>query len=179
MFHKTVIITLPLYFLFKQKYSVKMLAIIVLLGTGIVAILPRFLAFAGEQDARYQLYSTQASGGELLTVFYILITVYFIFQRNKINEEYLSKYDVCLNMMLFGTLIYILVQLTGVYVEMTRFATYFQVSAIFIWEYIYRSINKMKTMLSFIFITGHLIYFYIFCSRMAALTPYAFNPNIF
>lgn len=178
MFHKTVIITLPLYFLFKQKYSTKILVIIVLLGIGIGAILPRFLTFAGELDTRYLLYSTQASGGELLTVFYILITIYFIFQRKNINKEYLPKYDVCLNMMLFGTLIYVLVQLTGMYVEITRFAAYFQVAAIFIWEYIYQSDTKPCAMFSFAFIVGHLVYFYIFCTRMAALTPYIFNQNI-
>ncbi len=179
MFHKTVVIALPLYYLFRMKYSTKMLVLIAIMGMVMGVLMPKFLAFAGTQEDRYMLYSTVASGGKLLTVFYILITSYFIFQRNKVNREYQSKYDVFLNMMCFGTLIYIVVQFSGVYVEMTRFAAYFQVAAIFLWDYIYASDCKPKLLYSFAIIIGHLIYYFIFCNRMASLTPYLFNPNIF
>ena len=179
MFHKTVIITLPLYFLFRQKYSPKMLVIIAVLGIGMGVALPRFLAFAGTHEARYELYSTQASGGEMLTVFYMLITAFFIIRRKKIDLEYLSKYDVFLNMMLFGTLIFMVVQVNNMYVELTRFAAYFQVASVFLWAYIYQSKTKPLTAFSVVIIVGHLLYFYIFCTRMAGLVPYLFNPTIF
>lgn len=179
MFHKTVIIALPLYYLFRLKYSIKVLIFISILGFCIGAILPKFLSFASTQEARYALYSTKASGGELLTFFYIFITAYFIFQRNYIDDKYMRKYDVFLNMMLFGTLIYIVVQLTEVYVEMTRFAAYFQVAAIFLWAYIFQSECRPKRIYSFVICIGHMIYYFIFCSKMAALTPYMFNPKIF
>lgn len=179
MFHKTVIITLPLYFLFRQKYSPKMLVIIAVLGIGMGAVLPSFLAFAGTHEARYELYSTQASGGEMLAVFYMLITVFFIIKRKKIDLEYLFKYDVFLNMMLFGTLIFMVVQVNNMYVELTRFAAYFQVASVFLWAYIYQSKTKPLTAFSVVIIVGHLLYFYIFCTRMAGLVPYSFNPTIF
>lgn len=179
MFHKTVIITLPLYFLFRQKYSPKMLVIIAVLGIGMGAALPSFLAFAGTHEARYELYSTQASGGEMLTVFYMLITAFFIIRRKKIDLEYLFKYDVFLNMMLFGTLIFMVVQVSNMYVELTRFAAYFQVASVFLWIYIYQSKTKPFTAFSVVIIVGHLLYFYIFCTRMAGLVPYSFNPTIF
>lgn len=179
MFHKTVVIALPLYFLFRQKYSPKMLVIIAVLGIGMGAALPTFLAFAGTHEARYELYSTQASGGEMLTVFYMLITAFFIIRRKKIDLEYLPKYDVFLSMMLFGTLIFMVVQVNNMYVELTRFAAYFQVASVFLWAYIYQSKTKPFAVFSVVIIVGHLLYFYIFCTRMAGLVPYSFNPTIF
>lgn len=179
LFHKTVIIALPLYFLFRLKYSIKMLMIISGIGVAIGMFLPSFLAYAGGIEARYALYSTQASGGELLTLFYVLVTAFFIFWRNRIDIIYLPKYDVFLNMMLFGTLIYVVVQVNGVYVEMTRFAAYFQVASVFLWAFIYQSkFKRPKDLFSLAIIVGHIIFYSIFCMRMANLTPYMFNPHL-
>lgn len=178
MFHKTVIIALPLYYLFRLRYSVKVLVLIIALGIIMGVMMPTFLAFASSQEDRYMLYTTQASGGEMLTLFYIFITIFFIIQRNNVDSKYLSKYDVFLNMMLFGTLIYVVVQILGVYVEMTRFASYFQVAAVFLWVYIYQSKARPKILYSFAIFIGHLVYYYIFCSKMAGLTPYMFNQSI-
>lgn len=179
MFHKTVIVALPLYFLFRMPYSPKMLGIIALLGIAIGVVLPSFLAYAGTLEYRYSFYSEYVGGAEMLTVFYILVTAFFIFWRRNIDEFYLRRYDIFLNMMLFGTLIYIIVQVKSVYVEMTRFAAYFQVAAIFLWSYIYSSERKPRSVFSAAIILGHLAYFYIFCSQMAGLVPYRFNEYIF
>lgn len=178
MFHKTVIIALPLYFLFRQRFCIKVCLIIVLLGYLIGMSLPAFFAYAGTLESRYLIYSTQASGGELLTVFYVIMSVFFIIWRSKVDQSYKRKYDVFLNMMLFGTLIYVIVQLSGVYVELTRFAAYFQVSAIFLWSFIYLSRKKPSPAFSLVIVVGHLLFYFIFCTRMASLVPYKFNPEI-
>lgn len=178
LFHKTVIIALPLYFLFKLHFSFKMLALIALVGATVGALLPNFLVFAATLEGRYVLYSTSADGGEMLTLFYVLITTFFIIRRGDIDKHYLNKYDVYLNMMLFGTMIYVVVQYYGAYIELTRFAAYFQVASIFLWSYIYRSKKKPRDIFSFAIIAGHLTFFYIFCSRMANLVPYITNPLI-
>ena len=178
LFHKTVIITLPLYFLFRLKFSVNMLVLVALVGALVGALLPWVLAYAATMEERYALYSTEASGGEMLTLFYVLITLFFILWRDNIDRQYLRKYDVYLNIMLFGTMIYLVVQYYGIYVELTRFAAYFQITSIFLWSYIYRSRKKPKNILSFSIVTGHLVFFYIFCSKMANLTPYMMNPQI-
>lgn len=178
LFHKTVIIAIPLYFLFRLKYSPKMLALIAIIGAGIGAVLPAFLSYAGTLEARYELYSSTAGGGEMLTLFYVLITGFFIYWRRKIDKGYLQRYDVYLNMMLFGTLIYVVVQIYGVYIELTRFAAYFQVACIFLWAFIFQSKKKPNPFFSVAIVIGHLLYYYIFCTRMAALTPYMFNSNL-
>lgn len=178
LFHKTVIIALPLFFLFRLQYSPRMLVLIGLIGAGIGAVLPAFLSYAGTLENRYVLYTTTAGGGEMLTLFYVLITVFFIYWRRKIDKGYLQRYDVYLNMMLFGTLIYVVVQIYGVYIELTRFAAYFQVACIFLWAFIYQSKKKPNSALSVTIIIGHLLFYYIFCSRMANLTPYMLNSNL-
>lgn len=177
-FHKTVIVALPLYFLFRMNYSVKILLLNALAGIIIGGSIQSFILYAAEIKQKYIIYQTEASGGELLTVFYIFISIFFIYWRRHIDIVKKRKYDVFLNMMIFGTLIYIVVQLTGVYVEMTRFAAYFQVAAIFLWSIIYQSKEKPTQTFSLLIVIGHLIYFTIFCTQMAALVPYKFNPEI-
>lgn len=178
LFHKTVVIAIPLYFLFRLPYSPKMLALIGLMGAAIGTALPTFLDYAGTIETRYNLYSTSTGGGELLTAFYIAITTFFIFWRQNIDHVYIRHYDAFLNMMLFGTLIYVVVQIYGVYIEFTRFAAYFQVASIFLWAFIYQSKKRPSSLLSVGVVVGHLLYYFIFCSRMANLTPYLFNPNL-
>lgn len=178
LFHKTVIIALPLYFIFRLGFSSRILLLVVILGIVIGALLPSFLSFAGTMEQRYEIYSTQTGGGKLLTIFYILITAFFIFWRKKIDLRFLQHYDVYLNMMLFGTLIFIEVQANGVYIEITRLAAYFQVAGIFLWLFVYQSEHKPSALFSSFFVLGHLLYYYIFCTRMANLTPYILNTNL-
>lgn len=178
-FHKTVIVALPLYFLFRLNYSAKILVLNAMVGLLIGSSLSTLFAYAGEINQRYLFYQTETSGGELLTVFYVMITTFFIMWRGRIDPGKKRKYDIFLNMMIFGTLIYIMVQLTGVYVEMTRFAAYFQVAAVFLWTLIYQSRKKPSQIFSMLIVIGHLIFFTIFCTRMAALVPYKFNPELF
>lgn len=178
-FHKTVIIALPLYYIFRQPFSIKVLVLNAAMGIGIGAVMPSFLLFASTQESRYALYSTQVGGGEMLTLFYVMVTIFFIYWRKKIDIEYLPKYDVFLNIMLFGTLIFVVVQIEGLYVEMMRFAAYFQVVSIFLWAYIYQSKTRPTSFFSLAIIAGHLAYYFIFCSKMANLVPYSFNPSVF
>ncbi len=179
LFHKTVIIAIPLYFVFRQKYSVKVLILTVFLGIGITALLPAFFSYAETLESRYRIYSTGARGGEMLAVFYVLISLFFIFWRKNVDPQFSRKYDYFLNMTLLGTLVYVIVQLSDIYVEMTRFAAYFQVAIIFLWGYIYQSKHRPSPIFSIFIVMGHLIFFYIFCTKMASLVPYTFNPEVF
>ena len=179
LFHKTVIVAMPLYFLFRLRFSAKYLLLIVVLGYVLGSLMPAFLSYASTIEHRYALYSLSGHGGEMLTLFYGLISVFFIYWRRYVDEDYLERYDVFLNMMIFGTLIYIVVQFNDLYIEMTRFAAYFQVASIFLWAFIYQSENRPREIYSAAIVLGHLVYFHIFCSRMANLVPYKLNPEVF
>lgn len=180
MFHKSVVIALPLYFLFRMKYSWKSIGLLVIAGVGISRILPSLLVSASSLEDRYILYAYgQATGGYMLTFFYVVLSLFFIFMRRKIPVRSLKSYDIYLQMLMCGSVIYLIVSLSGAYVELTRFAAYFQISSIFLFATVYNTNYKTISLpfLSLICI-GCLVFFYIFITSMAGLIPYEFNPNL-
>ena len=97
-------------------------------------------------------------------------------QRSKIQLKYLKKYDILLNMLIFGSLIYVVVTLSGLYGEVTRFAAYFQISVMILWAYLYKHrITPLSSLFWLITIIGHMGYFYIYLSKIGHIVPYVFN----
>lgn len=181
MFHKTVVVAIPMYFLFNMKYSVKTIAIMVLGSVALTSMLPVLLNYGASMEQRYQLYLEEShGGGEMLTVFYVAMAVYFIIQRKYIHTEFRRKYDTFLLMFISGSTIYLLVVLMGLYIEITRFAAYFQVAAIFLWPMILNNPNhRVTSTYRGIIILGHLGFMAIFLTRMANLVPYMLNSTLF
>lgn len=180
LFHKTVLIAIPLYFLFVMKYSWKSLSLVIVAAVLISNMLPSFLNSAAEMEGRYMLYSTvKATGGYLLTLFYVIMAVFFILMRKDIMKDHRKEYDIYLQMLICGSVIYVVVSLTGSYVELTRFAAYFQIASIFLFAKIYNSnIRVINPIFMGTICVGCLIFFYIFITTMAALVPYSFNQHL-
>lgn len=183
LFHKTIIIALPLYFLFTMKFSWKS-ALMIIVGVAVVtALMPRLIDYGTSLEDRYQLYvitDETAGRGLGLTAFYALLTVFFVWQRQYIDERLLCRYDVFLHMMICASIIFLVVSAMGLYVEVNRFAAYFQIAAIFLWAELFANPKrKLRWDIIAIFIIGHLIYFYIFTDRMAGLTPFEWNTTLF
>lgn len=181
MFHKTIVIALPLYYVFTLKYSIKSIAIVISGGLLVGYFLPALLTFGSTLEDRYALYvEGNASGGEMLTVFYVILAVFFILQRNKMKPQSLAYYDVYLHMLLVGSTIYLVVTLTQSYVELTRFAAYFQIASIFLWAMLMRERKtKLNPLIFAVAIIGHLGFFAIFLTKMANLVPYMWNPLLY
>lgn len=182
LFHKTVIITLPMYFLLKRKFSFKNLFILTLLFTLIIASTWNILSYLPESIAsRYSAYENRgSSGGVLLTVFYLIITSFFVFFRQFVSKRNLKIYDVYLNMTIINTLIYIIVYIAKLDVNLLRLSLYFSLGFVLIWPIIFREINvKLKPLLFIFFVLGHLSFYYIYLGKMASLTPYIFNQTLF
>lgn len=181
LFHKTIVIAIPLYFVFTMKYSIK--SLLLMIGGGLLVgfMLPNLLSFSSTLEDRYILYTVgSAVGGYMLTLFYIVLAVFFVIQRGQIKPRALPRYDVYLHMLITGSTIYLVVMLTRSYVELTRFAAYFQIASVFLWAMI---VKERQTPLSplvyMVAIAGHLGFFAIFLSRMANLTPYLLNSKLF
>lgn len=180
MFHKTILIMLPMYFILRMRYSWKSVSLIVILGFIIASALPGLIVSVSQIDEKYMLYaSMKATGGYLLTSFYILLTIFFMIMRTNVVKEKIKEYDIFLLMLICGSVIYLVVLLTGAYIEITRFAAYFQIASIFLFAKIFNS-NKhlvnigVMTMIC----VGCLIYFYIFVTTMADLIPYTVNKEL-
>lgn len=180
MFHKTIVVAIPLYFVFQIKYSWK--SMIIVIGGGLLVgyLLPTFLSYSSTLEDRYFLYTEgSATGGYMLTLFYLILVLFFILQRKSMKKEVLERYDIYLHMLLVGSAIYLVVSLTQSYVELTRFAAYFQISSIFLWAMLWRDRKTPLSPLVYVIaVLGHLGYFAIFLSKMANLTPYLLNESL-
>ncbi len=181
-FHKSVIIALPLYFLFRQKNTLLFVIQMVVSATIAVFFFGSFLDFGALLSDKYSVYKEiGTTGGRLLTLFYLLLCVFFIYYRSAISTCDRIAYDYFLNMLIFGSTIYIVVTFSGGYTEITRVAIYFQIALIFLWPILLRNIreSKIRFLFEITFLLGHIGYFYIFTTKMAGLVPYEINKNTF
>lgn len=182
LFHQTAIITLPVYFIVRRNFSISSLLILFLLSVAIFLSFNFLIAYGTTLESRYALFKTTQTSpaGTMLTLFYTLLSVFFIWFRQWIHGEELKKYDIFLNMMLLGTAVYLIVFFAHGYIELTRFAAYFQVASMFMWPIIFK--NTSKEYLGILigsFVILHLVFFYVFLGRIGDLTPYLFNQQLF
>lgn len=177
-FHKTVLVALPLYFVFNLKYS-NLTLFIIALGSIIVGFfLPTILSYSASMESRYSVYTEVEGGGTLFAVFYTLMAVFFVFQRSKIIEERRETYDKLLLMLVCGSMIYLIVTFSGVYGEVTRLALYFQVAIVFLWAELYENrVNKLGSSFWAGCILAHLVYFFLYLSRIGDIVPYVMNVS--
>jgi len=181
LFHKSVIFGIPLYFLFRQKFTKKLFLLLVIFALTLSSFFNMFLDFTDLFNLGYSSYQEiNVQGGAILTLVYFLLSIFYILMRSNINRIYLSKYDIFLNMFIFGTIIYMVVYFTGSYVEITRLAFYYLTSVIFIWPIILKIFkNETRLVSSSIFVITHLTFYYIFITKMGDLNPYLLNKSIF
>ncbi|MBP7051975.1 MAG: EpsG family protein [Phycisphaerae bacterium] len=140
LFHRTAILTLPLYFVFRRKCSFWYVAALMVGAGVVVCFLHVFLSLGVFINERYSMYAEmEATGGRWLTVFYVLLSVFFLLFKPAIMGEDRRAYDCFLNMLIFGTTVYVGVATSGAYVELTRFAFYFQVGSVFLWPLVFKS----------------------------------------
>lgn len=180
LFHRTVLIALPLYFMFTMKYSWKSVLLTITVAVLTSVMLPSLIDSASTIEARYAYYSNaEAKGGYMLTAFYVMLALFFVFMRGHVPKKERKEYDIYLQMLICGSVIYLVVSLSGAYVELTRFAAYFQVASIFLFAMVY---NAKKHLIPQPFMAairvGCLIFFYIFLTSMADLVPYSFNSTL-
>lgn len=181
LFHKTVIIALPLYFLFRQKNTQLYVAQMIGIATVTIIFFNTFLELGTLISDRYSVYSDiETTGGKKLTLFYLLLSGFFMYFKSVISTSDRKMYDIFLNMLILGSTVYIVVTFSGGYTEVTRLAIYFQIASIFLWPILYQNIraSSAKYLFYLAFVVGNIGYFYIFTNKMGELVPYKFNENI-
>jgi len=181
LFHKTVLITLPAYFLIRTKYSLKKitgsLVLSLVLISSWVFLIKLFPGFLSDHYLAY--IDRGATGGYLLTFFYFTMALFFIVIRKRISAKDKNLYDVYLNLTLFHTLIYVVIFISGEDISMLRLAHYFSFGFVLIWPIIFRNVNLFKSIFPrFVFVAVHLLFFYIYLSKMSSLVPYHLNPYL-
>lgn len=182
LFHKTVLITLPVYFLFRMKYSLKNFIVLTVFTLILFSLMWKLIAlFPDEYSNRFLQYEDRgATGAGLLTIFNALITIFFIFMRQYISYDDRYYYDKLLYMVVFNGLIYVLVYLTGQDVNLIRLTIFFSFGAILLWPFVFKNISFLNNIFFKLgFYSIHLIFYYVYLTKMSALTPYYFNPDLF
>ena len=181
LFHKSVILGIPLYFFFRKKFTMKLFGFLLITTLVAIYFFNILIMYAGIISTQYLKYDEiDKQGGVYLTLAYVLLSSFFILIRPKIKPFFKANYDIYLNMFLFGTVVYLVVFFTGAYVEMTRLALYYILSTIFIWPIIFKSLKQSEIVFVFVsFLVVHFTFFFIFIGKMSNLNPYLLNSSIF
>jgi hypothetical protein len=181
-FHRTALIMIPFYFILRRPYNKTNLILYLIIGFLSFTLISKITSlFDDEVAARYNVYNTRgARGGELLSLFFIGITIFLIKIRKQIHQTNLKFYDTYLNFCLFNSIIYLVVLITASDVNFIRLTNYFSIGFVLIWPIVFKDVNLFKQQsFKILFVFLHVLFYGFFIFKMAHLNPYILNSNIF
>jgi len=184
LFHKSIIICLPLYLIFRKDIKPKKVAAIIVLFIVVLVFFQTFINFAASIDTRYSSYGdrTESHGGVMVSMFNILLFAWFMICRN-INRVILGTrtFDTLLTLYLMGVLISLLSIVLKVDPSgFLRMSLYFIQMNIFLLPMTIISFKDDSTryIINSLAVLLMMVYFYLTTSAFSHLTPYKFNPII-
>ena len=181
LFHKTAVVVLPFYYLINIRFSFRNLILLFIISFLPINFLAEVLSLADENSIeRYSAYVTRAvTGGELLTLFFIINNIALIYFRKEISKVNLNTYDKLLLLANINTIIHIVVIFTGKDINLVRFSVYFNIAFPLIWPIIFKDSKTFKTRFprNIVFLV-YLLFFYFYLDKMSNLTPYELNPSL-
>jgi transmembrane protein EpsG len=182
LFHRTVLIMLPFYYILILKYSTFRMFLFSVTSFVGLSFLSFFISFFDEVvSVRYSAYiDRDASGGVLLGLFFSVSSLLLIYLRNRIPKEIQKIYDIYLNLCVFNSLIYLVVIVLGVDVNFLRFSQYFLAGYVLIWPLIfkYTPLGKDRVFKN-VFYIAHLGFYIVYLSKMSSMIPFILNLELF
>jgi hypothetical protein len=184
LFHKSIIICLPLYFVFKGEIRPRKIAIIIFSFLIVIIFFQSFINFASSVDDRYSSYGDQqdSHGGLIVSTFNISLFCWFFICR-VVNIKVLGNrtFDILLSLYFLGTLVSLLSIILKIDPSgFLRMSVYFIQMNMFLLPMTILSFRDDSTRYIIIFLTVILMtfYFYLTTKTFSHLTPYRFNPII-
>ncbi|NQZ89739.1 MAG: EpsG family protein [Colwellia sp.] len=184
LFHKSIIICLPLYFIFKGEIKPRKIAVIIFIFLIVVVFFQSFINLASSVDDRYSSYGDQqdSHGGLVVSTFNISLFCWFFLCR-VVNIKALANrtFDILLSLYFLGTLVSLLSILLKIDPSgFLRMSIYFIQMSIFLLPMTILSFRDDNTRYIIIFSTVVLMtfYFYLTTKTFSNLTPYKFNPIV-
>jgi hypothetical protein len=179
LFHKSILIAFPFYYLFNIGFTRYSVFIITTGFTVIGVFMGNVIELASEFDDRYSGYANnQFSGGGVVTLAFNIFMFIWLFIAKYLNNIKEKLYDICLIAMLcccsFGAVSVVLnLNPSGV----LRLTLYFSQFLIFGLPISVMTFKNKKLRLFFIlfFIVLMSIYFYLTTTSFSKLYPYAFD----
>ncbi|NQZ23890.1 MAG: EpsG family protein [Colwellia sp.] len=184
LFHKSIIICLPLYFIFKGEIKPRKIAVIIFGFLIVIIFFQSFINFASSVDDRYSSYGDQqdSHGGLVVSTFNIILFCWFILCR-VINIKTLNTrtFDILLSLYLLGTLVSLLSIILKIDPSgFLRMSIYFIQMNIFLLPMTIMSFRDDSTryIITFCIVVLMTLYFYLTTTAFSNLTPYRFNPIV-
>lgn len=176
LFHKTMLITVPFYYIFRRKFT-PVIVILVVLFTIVAALsLTTIVEYATGLDERYKSYAnTESAGGGLVSVLFFTVILIWLYVSKKINKISVKLYDISL----LGMLIAVCVGWLSITLSLNpsgilRLSVYFTQFMMFSLPMSIFSFSKrtIRDILLFLFFLFSVIYFYMTTSSFSGLSPY-------
>ena len=184
LFHKSIIICLPLYFIFKGEIKPRKIIVIIFTFLIVIIFFQSFINFASSVDDRYSTYGDQQEthGGLVVSSFNIILFCWFTLCRI-INIKALGNrtFDILLALYFLGTLVSLLSIILKIDPSgFLRMSIYFIQMNMFLLPMTIISFRDDSTRHIIIFCTVVLMtfYFYLTTTTFSHLTPYRFNPIV-
>ncbi|WP_122055918.1 EpsG family protein [Vibrio sp. Evd11] len=177
--HKSIVLCIPLYFLYGYKFTLSRFTLFAMLISGMLLLIVPFVEFASNSiDSRYgEFYIEQESSGGLYQSIFILLLFIFCFIHRVLSEKNDYFYDFLLYMLLIGCLINVYSVIMKLDPNgVARSSIYYTQSLIFLLPSVLISIKgRAGKILNIIFITGFLFYSIFSLARFSNLVPYTIN----
>ena len=184
LFHKSIIICLPLYFIFRNDVKPKKIVLILFVFLLFIIFFQTFIGLASSIDNRYSTYGDQQEthGGLVVSTFNILLFCWFLLCRT-INKSTLANrtFDILLSLYLLGALISLLSIVLKIDPSgFLRMSIYFIQMNMFLLPLTIMSFrdNNTRYIITFAAVILMTAYFYLTTTTFSHLTPYKFNPII-
>ena len=144
LFHRTILVAIPLYFLFTRRNNLLTMLILIAGGALAAKFLGVIMTVAAESVShRYATYTeTEFTSGELYTALYSVIAAALFCGKLFIKEEDRNAYDVWLNMVIFGAMVYVVVMIAGLNQQTQRLGFYFLVAICYVMPIVFRNLDR-------------------------------------
>jgi hypothetical protein len=176
LFHKTMLITLPFYFLFRRDFTLKVVLLIVLFTFSAGYSITSFVEYASEYDQRYRNYAnSDFEGGGIVSVLFYTVVLLWLYLVGKVNQIDSKLYDISLISIFISVAIgWLSVGLSlnpsGI-LRLVYYFTQFMIFALPISIFSFHSKLTRNFLLS-LFVFFSFFYFYFITSSFSGLAPY-------
>jgi hypothetical protein len=175
LFHTTAFFALPVYLLARKGVTPFNIFILIIGSTVLAFLVGPILMLLGGINERYAAYADRTeTGGILLTIFYIGISILFLVMRRGVDVRLRRAYDRFLMLTLAGTTIFATITLTESYIELTRMALYLTVSITFLVPILITSAKStgQRGLIYTVILCSGCIFYYFFLSQIGGYIPY-------
>lgn len=180
--HKSMLICLPLYFIFRKKLNTKQVLMVVICAVFVAFSVTTLVDFATQYDQRYQSYAkSDFEGGGLVAVLFNTSLFMWLWVSRRLNSINDKLYDISLLAMLIAVCIgWVSVILSLNPSGILRLSVYFTQFSIFSLPmsivYFKNASTRSFVLFFILLVTG--LYFYLTTVNFSGLYPYIVNKSL-